>query len=168
MREPASKIARRSQQAEPVIALDRGAVTAAGLYLLTGSAWVTLIGTTAWAITAGWEMWLRHALTIHERENDCPLNLPGIHRACPIPWRNRNVGQDGMRRNSDQGPLSFGRITLDVRVITARFPGRYVEMITRVGCVNLFGSDPHFVMITGPGQLTRSTRLRSRGKAARP
>ncbi len=30
------------------------------------------------------------------------------------------------------------------------------------------GSDPYFVMITGPGQLTRSTRLRSSGKAARP
>jgi hypothetical protein len=30
------------------------------------------------------------------------------------------------------------------------------------------GSGPYFVMITGPGQLTRSTRLRSRGNAARP
>jgi serine/threonine-protein kinase HipA len=30
------------------------------------------------------------------------------------------------------------------------------------------GSGPYFVMITGPGQFTRSTRLRSRGNAARP
>ena len=30
------------------------------------------------------------------------------------------------------------------------------------------GSGPYFVMITDPCQLTRSTRLRSRGKAARP
>lgn len=30
------------------------------------------------------------------------------------------------------------------------------------------GSGPHFVMITDPVQLTRSTRLRSRRKPARP
>jgi len=37
--------------------------------------------------------------------------------------------------------------------------------LVRTAC---FGSDPYFVMITGPGQLARSTRLRSREKAARP
>jgi hypothetical protein len=55
------------------------------LYLLTGSTWVALIGTTAWAITAGWEMWLRHTLTIHERRNDCPLEVTAHTSSLPDP-----------------------------------------------------------------------------------
>lgn len=60
MRTPARGANRRSRQADgPAIPLDRGVVTAVGLYLLTGSVWVTLIGTTAWVIVTSWGMWLR-------------------------------------------------------------------------------------------------------------
>jgi hypothetical protein len=38
--------------------LDPAAVTAAALYLLTGSACVTLIGTTAATFLTAWRMWL--------------------------------------------------------------------------------------------------------------
>ena len=52
--------------------------------------------------------------------------------------------------------------TLSEPVRWARSGGCFVPG-GRVG-----GSGPYFVMITDPCQLTRSTRLRSRGKAARP
>jgi hypothetical protein len=76
MRAPAS--GRRRQEADAAIALDRGVVTAAGLYLMTGSTSVTLTGTTAWAVLTGWGMWLSHRSLSRQ-----PRNPPEWRRRAP-------------------------------------------------------------------------------------
>lgn len=49
----------RQRPADLPNVLDPAAVTAAALYLLTGSACVTLIGTTAATFLKAWRMWLK-------------------------------------------------------------------------------------------------------------
>lgn len=73
------------QGTDPAITLDRGAITASGLYLLTGSAWVALTGTTAWAILTGWEIWLTHKSHTCTRSSSDPDEAQ--HHDSPVAQR---------------------------------------------------------------------------------
>lgn len=72
MQTPAAR--RRRQAADPLHALDRGALTAGGLYLATGSPAATLIGTAAWAALAGWKMWLSQQAPAGRRSHHSPAS----------------------------------------------------------------------------------------------
>ena len=73
---------RCQQAAEPAMALYRGAVTAAAcLYLTTGSASTTVTGTTAWAVLAGWDMWLVHRSHAGQPSNPRPQTGSDRHNS---------------------------------------------------------------------------------------
>ena len=54
--------------------INTATVTAGGLYLATHSVAVTAIGTIAWAMMAGWSMWL-------DRHQKRDPEIPGISSA---------------------------------------------------------------------------------------
>ncbi len=91
---------------------------------------------------------------------DAGLTMGRLHRRArlPIPRRAKPPGQLGGDPRPSQGS---GR---DRRTVTGSGRAPLADLAVSTP----FGSGPYFVMITDPCQLTRSTRLRSRGKAARP
>jgi hypothetical protein len=75
MTAPATRRSRHST--DPLHVPGRGALTAAGLYLATGSPAATLIGTAAWAALAGWTMWLTQRAQPGQRNNHGPSSKQG-------------------------------------------------------------------------------------------